>query len=451
MQSFKLFTRRKIATILTVTVILFGIFNHNSIAKNISDKYQLLGIFVEIMENLKSNYVDEISDEKLLKSAIKGMLSDLDPHSSFLDTKEFKQLTESTSGEFAGVGMTIQQDRKTNFILVVSPIDDTPAFKAGMKSGDLVIEIDDIATDSITFSEGLDMLRGKKGTKVHLKILREGENEILDVVIKRAIIKVPSVKAEVKGNNIGYLRITSFQSKTQKQLEEGFAKIKKDTNGKVRGYILDLRNNPGGLLSMAISVSDSFLNQGEIVSTRGRDKSKALRHNATKGDLANSLPVVVLINRGSASASEIVSGALQDHKRAVIVGETSFGKGSVQSIQAVSEDMAIKFTTSRYYTPSGKSIQGLGIKPNIVLKHLTVEREYEDAKYTEASLKGALKNKQEKKKKSKVKVNKNGKTETIKSLNFTDYILARGLNILETVILTETMKSDRTNINIGDY
>ena len=427
--------------------ITFGTINNSAIAKTVKNKYEMLEIFVEIMTNIEENYVEEIDSDKLIKSAIKGMISDLDPHSTFLDEKDFDRLNESTTGEFAGVGMTVQQDKKTKYMLVVSPIDATPAFKAGMKSGDLVIEIDDVPTDTITFSEGIDMLRGKPNTDVNLKIWREDASKQLDITITRAIIKVPSVKADVKNKNIGYIRITSFQDNTQAQLEKAFKKINKMTKGKVRGYILDLRNNPGGLLSKAISVSDSFLNQGEIVSTRGRDKTKAQRWNAKKGDMAKGLPVVILINRGSASASEIVAGALQDHKRALLVGETSFGKGSVQSIQQISKKMAIKFTTARYYTPSGRSIQGLGITPDVVIKSLVISEEVKDAKYTEASLKGSIKNNQiknSKKKKSKAKKerkkDKNGKPIMEKSLNFGDYILARGLNAMDALIAAKDMK-----------
>ena len=432
---------------IAIGAINYDIVSNTAVAKTIKNKYDMLEIFVEIMANIEDNYVEEIDSNKLIKSAIKGMMSDLDPHSAFLDDKDFDRLTESTTGEFAGVGMTVQKDKKTKYILVVSPIDATPAFKAGMKSGDLVMEIDDVSTDTVTFAEGVDMLRGEPNTDVHLKVWREGESKQLDITITRAIIKVESVKADVKRKNTGYIRINSFQKNTQAQLEKAFDKINKMTKGEVRGYILDLRNNPGGLLSKAISVSDTFLNQGEIVSTRGRDKTKAKRWNATKGDMAKGLPVVILINRGSASASEIVAGALQDHKRAVLVGETSFGKGSVQSIQQISKKMAIKFTTARYYTPSGRSIQGLGITPDVAIRTLAVSDEEKDAKYTEASLKGAIKNNQMKdsaKKKTKAKKerkkDKNGKPIKEKSLNFTDYILARGLNIMDALIAAKAIK-----------
>ena len=448
---FSILSNKKIilGVLLTGTIALgainFGTMKNSAIANTVKDKYEMLEIFVEIMTNIEDNYVEKIDNEKLIKSAIKGMLSDLDPHSTFLDEKDVERLSESTTGEFAGVGMTVQKDKKTKYILVVSPIDGTPAFEAGMQSGDIVLEIDDVSTDTVSFSEGVDLLRGKPNTDVNLKVWREDESKQLDITITRAIIKVPSVKADVKSENIGYIRITSFQDKTQNQLEKAFKKINKITKGKVRGYILDLRNNPGGLLSKAISVSDSFLNQGEIVSTRGRDKEKAQRWNAKKGDMAKGLPVVVLINRGSASASEIVAGALQDHKRAVLVGETSFGKGSVQSIQQISKKMAIKFTTARYYTPSGRSIQGLGITPDVVIKALKVSDEAKDPKYTEASLKGAIKNNQikdskKKKVKKERKKDENGKPIIEKSLNFTDYILARGLNIMDALVAAKAMK-----------
>ncbi|MGB1360613.1 MAG: S41 family peptidase [Alphaproteobacteria bacterium] len=437
---------KKLAKVVLALSMVGAISTYSFANKDNSDFFQKSEKFVQVLRIIKNVYVEEKSYKELFDHAIQGMLTKLDPHSAYLTEDDFDKSEESTSGKFAGVGMTVEKDEKTGFIRVVSPIHGTPAEKAGMKSGDLVIKIADTFTDSLPFKDGVNMLRGKPKTKVTIKVWR-GKQEPFDVTITRAIIKVPSIKAELLDNNIGHIRIIQFQEKTTADLKNEIKKLNKKSKNKIRGFIIDLRNNPGGLLSEAISISDSFLNKGEIVSIRGRNKENARRWNAKKGDLTNNKPIVVLVNRGSASASEIVAGALQDHKRAIIVGDKTFGKGSVQSIIPIGEKESVKLTTARYYTPSGRSIQKLGIVPDIRIPNLIIEKELDDFEYGEDKLSGAIDNPQKDKKdgkkvsvNDKLKEKETGKPVKNQSLNITDYSLARAIDILETVILTNVKR-----------
>ena len=365
-------------------------------AKSKHDTYEMLNLFGEVFEKVKDSYVEPKTDEELIENSLNGMLSSLDPHSSYLNEKAFKDMQVQTKGEFGGLGIEVTMDN--GLVKVVSPIDDTPAFKAGVKSGDYISHINDEPVMGITLSDAVDKMRGAVGSKVKLTILREGLNEPLDLTMTRDVIKIKVVKAKMIGDDIVYLRLASFSEQAAKLLQDNIEQFQKKQGGKIKGYVLDLRNNPGGLLDQAIDVSDIFLTQGEIVSTRGRDAEGAKRYNATKGDLTNGAPLVVLINGGSASASEIVSGALQDHKRAIVMGTKSFGKGSVQTIIPLTGHGAMRITTSRYYTPSGRSIQAEGIVPDIEVKQGEIKYS-EPNKFmrNEASLTGHLANPDEKK------------------------------------------------------
>lgn len=322
--------------------------------------------FSEVFGKIKADYVEAADDKTLLESAIRGMLSGLDPHSAYLNQEEFKELQVGTSGEFGGLG--IEVGLEDGFVKVVSPIDDTPAQAAGVKAGDLIIRLDDTPVKGMSLNDAVKMMRGKPGTKITLTIMREGEQKPLKFVITRDVIRVKSVKFRALEPGYGYLRITSFQNQTGEQVLKAVSDMKKEHGGELKGLVLDLRNNPGGVLGAAVSVSDAFLEKGLIVYTEGRAKDAELRYTATPGDALKGAPIVVLVNGGSASASEIVAGALQDHKRAIIMGNRTFGKGSVQTIFPMSNNSAIKLTTARYYTPGGRSIQADGIEPDIALR-----------------------------------------------------------------------------------
>ncbi|MDB4016623.1 S41 family peptidase [Amylibacter sp.] len=336
--------------------------------KRVKSTYENLDLFGDIFERIRSSYVEEIDEEKLIESAISGMLSSLDPHSSYMAPEDFSTMQVQTRGEFGGLGIEVTQEN--GFIKVVSPIDDTPAANAGIEAGDFITKVDGESTLGKTLDEAVDKMRGPVGSEIIITVVREGVDEPFDVSIIRDTIEIKAVKARTEGKTI-VLRVSSFTSKTYPNLKESLEKEIKTAGGieNVNGVVVDLRNNPGGLLNQAIRVSDAFLESGEIVSTRGRAAGDAERYNATPGDLTNGKPVVVLINGGSASASEIVAGALQDHHRAIIVGTKSFGKGSVQTIIPLSSDgAAMRLTTARYYTPSGRSIQSLGVSPDILVK-----------------------------------------------------------------------------------
>lgn len=352
-----------------------------------SSTYQQLNLFGDVFERVRAKYVDEVSDEKLIQHAINGMLMNLDPHSSYLDEKEFGDMQVQTRGEFGGLGIEVTMDQ--GLVKVVSPIFDTPAYRAGVQAGDYITHLDGEAIIGLTLNEAVDRMRGKVGVPIKLTIRREGTAEPIELTLVRDIIKIESVKYEMIGKDIGYIRITTFNQNSDAGVKKAIAEFmaKKDNN--LSGIILDLRNNPGGLLDQAISVSDLFLDKGEIVSTRGRHAQDTERDNATPGDITNGLPIVVLINGGSASASEIVSGALQDHHRGIVVGTQSFGKGSVQTVIPLPGHGAMRLTTARYYTPSGRSIQAKGIEPDIVIEQAKIET-IKSERISEADLRGAL-------------------------------------------------------------
>jgi carboxyl-terminal processing protease len=320
--------------------------------------------FSEVYSRVKRSYVEEVDDKKLISGAISGMLSSLDPHSAYLDEDAFTELRVGTSGEFGGLGIEVGMEN--GFVKVISPIDDTPAYKAGLKSGDLIIRLDDKPVKGLTLSDAVKLMRGKPGEPIELMVVREGKDKPFKVKIIRAIIKIKSVKQRMLEPGFGYVRISSFQSKTTQGVIDGLAKLKKENKGQLKGLILDLRNNPGGVLNGAVGVSDVFLdNSGKIVYTEGRVADALMRYDANPGDKLEGAPMVVLVNQGSASASEIVSGALQDFNRSIIVGEKTFGKGSVQVVMPIGEDEALKLTVARYYLPSGRTIQAVGVTPDI--------------------------------------------------------------------------------------
>ena len=332
-----------------------------------------LRAFSEVFGQIKASYVEEISDHDLLENAIKGMLTGLDPHSTYLDKKDFKELQEGTRGEFGGLGIEVGME--DGFVKVITPIDDTPAYKAGVQAGDLVIRLDEQPVKGMTLSDAVKIMRGKPGTDILLTIIREGEERPVKITITRAVIKVVSVKHRMLEPGYGYLRIASFQTRTGESLHEALTELKKESEDKaLKGLVLDLRNNPGGLLNAAVSVSDAFLDSGLIVYTEGRIENSKMSFKAGPEDALKGAPIVVLINGGSASASEIVAGALQDHRRAVIMGQQSFGKGSVQTILENNKGGAIKLTTARYFTPAGRSIQAEGITPDVTLSKLKLEK-----------------------------------------------------------------------------
>ncbi len=330
-----------------------------------------LRTFTEVFGRIKRDYVEPVSDKKLLEGAVRGMLAELDPHSTYLDGEQYKELKEGTTGQFGGLGIEVTMEN--GFVKVVSPIDDTPAQKAGMKAGDLIVRLDDKPVKGMTLVEAVKIMRGEPGSDIMLTVIREGETSPLKIKITRAVIKVKSVKSKMLEKDFGYLRISGFQSRTGANLVDAIVSLKKENKGDLKGLVLDLRNNPGGVLNAAVEVSDAFLEDGLIVFTEGRIKNSEMRFKAAPGDEIDGAPIVVLINAGSASASEIVAGALQDHKRAIIMGEKSFGKGSVQTILPTSNGAAVKLTTARYYTPSGRSIQAEGIQPDITLPRVKLE------------------------------------------------------------------------------
>ena len=356
------------------------------------DAYSQLNLFGEVFERVRADYVEKPDDTKLIESAISGMLTGLDPHSSYMDAKSFRDMQVQTRGEFGGLGIEVTME--DGLIKVVSPIDDTPASRAGIMANDIITKLDDEAVQGLTFDQAVDKMRGPVNSKIKLKIIRNGQDSPIDVTLVRDNIRVRSVRARVEADDIAYIRVTTFNEQTTEGLKKEIANLSNQLGDKLKGYIIDLRNNPGGLLEEAVTVSDSFLERGEIVSTRGRNAEETQRRSAHAGDLTKGKPVIVLINGGSASASEIVAGALQDHKRATLVGTRSFGKGSVQTIIPLgSGNGALRLTTARYYTPSGKSIQAKGIVPDIeVLQDVPEELKARTDTKGEASLRGHLKN-----------------------------------------------------------
>jgi carboxyl-terminal processing protease len=358
-----------------------------------SDKAPLpleeLRTFAEVLDRIKAAYVEPVSDKTLLENAIKGMLSNLDPHSAYLDPQAFRELQESTSGEFGGLG--IEVGTEDGFVKVVTPIDDTPAARANIQPGDLIVKIDGQPTKGLSLMEAVDKMRGKAGSKILLTLVRDS-GKPFDVELIRAVIKVRSVKSQLLEDGYGYLRITQFQVNSGEEVGKALAKLRKDNGKKLSGLVLDLRNNPGGVLQAAVEVSDHFLKQGLIVYTEGRIANSELRFSADPLDASEGVPLVVLINGGSASASEIVAGALQDHKRGVLMGTDSFGKGSVQTVLPLNNDRALKLTTALYYTPNGRSIQAQGIAPDIEVARAKLTREPGEQNIKEADLQGHLGN-----------------------------------------------------------
>jgi carboxyl-terminal processing protease len=357
-----------------------------------SDTYRQLNLFGDVFERVRADYVEKPDDSKLVESAINGMLAGLDPHSSYMDPKSFKDMQVQTRGEFGGLGIEVTME--DGLVKVVAPIDDTPAAKAGVMANDIITHLDDEAVQGLTLNQAVDKMRGPVNTKIKLTIMRKGSDKPIQVTIMRDVIRVKSVRSHPEGDDVGYIRITQFNEQTTDGLKKAINDIKSQLGAeKVKGYVIDLRNNPGGLLDQAISVSDTFLDKGEIVSTRGRNPEETQRFNARPGDMTNGKPVIVLINGGSASASEIVAGALQDHKRATLVGTRSFGKGSVQTIIPLGAgNGALRLTTARYFTPSGRSIQAKGITPDIEVQQDVPDdlKSRTDTK-GEASLRGHLK------------------------------------------------------------
>nr|VFK50781.1 MAG: carboxyl-terminal processing protease [Candidatus Kentron sp. TUN]VFK51025.1 MAG: carboxyl-terminal processing protease [Candidatus Kentron sp. TUN]VFK52011.1 MAG: carboxyl-terminal processing protease [Candidatus Kentron sp. TUN] len=406
--------------------------------KDASLPLEELRIFTEIFGKIKNDYVEPIQDKILLKNAIHGMISGLDPHSSYLESEEYKELQEGTSGEFGGLGIEFTMD--DGFIKVIAPIDDTPAKRAGIKAGDLVIRLDDTPVRGMKINEAVKTMRGKPDTKIILTILRDGEQKPLKITIIRDIIKVASVKSRTIEPGFGYLRITQFQSKTGKSLRAALSELKEENQNSLKGLILDLRDNPGGVLNAAVEVADAFLKKGIIVYTEGRRGDEQLKFNAKPTDILNGSPMVVLVNEGSASASEIVAGSLQDHKRSLIVGNKTFGKGSVQTILPMRNGDALKLTTARYFTPSGTSIQATGISPDIFFENFTItsteSQEYKPIK--EVDLAGHLENdSKDRKTNNETKPDmKNSK----RLLAQKDYMLYEALNLLKGLVLFQGIK-----------
>ncbi len=418
--------------ILAATVIAFGA---PALAADTTENprttYDLLNLFGDVFERVRNDYVEEVKDQELIESAINGMLTSLDPHSGYLSAKSFKEMQVQTKGEFGGLGIEVTMEN--GLVKVVSPIDDTPAFKAGIQAGDFISQIDGEAVLGLTLSEAVEKMRGRIGTDILITVLREGASEPMEVTITRDLIKIESVRARAE-DDVAYIRITSFSENTYDSMRKELEAQKKAIGSGIKGIVLDLRNNPGGLLDQAIAVSDAFLERGEIVSTRERDPINTKRFSAHDGDLADGLPMVVLINQGSASASEIVAGALKDHKRAVILGVKSFGKGSVQTVIPLKDHGAMRLTTARYYTPSGVSIQATGIEPDIIVEPAKVERLEINGIRSEASLRGHLENEQDKKEDALSKALKKDEDKAPE-----DYQLSRALDLIRALSIYQNL------------
>jgi len=401
-------------------------------AKGGNVPFEDLRVFAEVFGRIKSDYVERVPDKKLLEEAIQGMLNGLDPHSSYLNEEDYRELRVGTSGEFGGVGIEVGME--DGFLKVIAPIDDTPAARAGIKAGDTIIKLDDKTVKGMALDDAVKLMRGKPGTKIELTITREGREKPFDVTLERAVIKVVSVKGRLLEPGYLYIRLSQFQTHTAEDLIKTISRLK--GQGPVRGLILDLRNNPGGVLNAAVAVSDAFLETGLIVYTEGRVKDSQLRFQAAPDDVLDGAPMVVLVNGGSASASEIVAGALQDHKRAVVMGRQTFGKGSVQTIIPINERTALKLTTARYFTPNGRSIQADGIKPDIELAEVKVAKSGEGgAKLRESDLGGHL-------------ANPNGSTpakgdrkDDDRPLVEQDFELAEALNLLKGLSILQQQKA----------
>jgi carboxyl-terminal processing protease len=421
-----------------IILLIFGLGAQIAIGQNdANNDVQTLPIdelrtFTEVFAKIKNDYVEPIDDRELLEDAIRGMLGGLDPHSSYLDKKSYSELQEGTTGEFGGLGIEVGME--DGFVRVISPIDDTPAQRAGVKAGDLIIRLDDTPVKGMSLNDAVNKMRGKPGTDIVLTIVRESEDKPLKITITRDVIKIKSVRSRTLEPGFGYLRISHIQAHTTEDLRKELDILKQDNNDDLKGVILDLRNNPGGVLNAAVGVSDLFLEKGLIVYTEGRVADSQLKFNAKPGDSIKNVPIIILVNAGSASASEIVAGALQDHQRAIIMGDKTFGKGSVQTILPMSNETAVKLTTARYYTPKGRSIQASGITPDIVIdkvKLAKIEDEFIGI-VKEADLSGHLKNGQnDPDAVSDEEENLDESEEEAMPLSTTDYELYEALNVLK--------------------
>ena len=386
-----------------------------------------LRVFAEVFGRIKNDYVEPVDDRKLLKYAIEGMLSGLDPHSAYLDEEDYREIRVGTSGEFGGLGIEVGMEN--GFVKVISPIDDTPAQRAGVRSGDLIIRLDGQPVKGMTLDEAVKQMRGKPGTEIRLTIVREGSDKPLEIVVVRDVIKTVSVKQRMLEPGFGYVRVSQFQARTPEDMLKGIGRLRRDAGGTLKGLVLDLRNNPGGVLNAAVAISDAFLTSGTIVYTEGRIGDSQLKFKAAPDDVLEGAPIVVLVNGGSASASEIVAGALQDHKRAVIMGQQTFGKGSVQTIVPVNERTAVKLTTARYFTPNGRSIQAEGIVPDIKLGNVRLTKgEEASTQLKESDLAGHLVNPEDN--------GSGGESDKARASDSgeeadTDYALSEALNLLK--------------------
>ena len=409
--------------VIVIAVIAAAVATAVAAQKNDSETYRQLNLFGDIFERVRTDYVEDVSEEKLIEAAVNGMLTSLDPHSGYLNSKNYRDMQIRTRGEFGGLGIEVTMEN--GLIKVVSPIDDTPAFRANLQSGDLISHLDGEPIQGLSLSEAVEKMRGKVGSKLTVTI-RRGASKPFKVELTRAIIKIRSVRSRMEGNDVAYIRITTFSEKTEAGVKNALKRMEQTASEKLKGLVLDLRNNPGGLLDQSVKVSDAFLSQGEIVSTRSRRPEAGQRFNAKPGDISNGLPIVVLVNGGSASASEIVAGALQDHRRAIVLGTRSFGKGSVQTIIPLSGHGAIRLTTARYFTPSGRSIQAKGIVPDIIVEQLKLEKITQANRPREEDLRGRLDNP------NKPATRKNKKPP--KSIP-QDYQLSRALDLLRGIAL----------------
>ncbi len=396
-----------------------------------------LRVFTKAFDHIRKAYVEEITDSKLLEYAIRGMIAELDPHSLYLDATQFEDIKVHTTGEFGGLGIEVGME--DGFVKVIAPIDDTPAAKAGIEAGDIIIKLDQTSVKGLDLGEAVDLMRGKKGTDITLTIVREGQEQPFEIVITRDIIKVRSVRSEIKEDDFGYIRIAQFQTKTAEDVAKAYDKLVKK-NPDLKGLILDLRNNPGGVLQASVDVSDHFLEEGLIVYTKGRQNESNFEFRAKPGDMSDGLPLVVLINGGSASASEIVAGALQDQRRAIILGTRSFGKGSVQSIIPITDERAIKITTARYFTPSGRSIQAEGIEPDIYVERVKVTAIKPKFRVSEADLKGHLEGKDEKN-------SEDAETRSDTDLQNSDSQLYEAITLLKGIDLFKKTHKEKTAVS----
>lgn len=400
-------------------------------------------VLVEVFHKIKKDYVEAVTDRELLEDAVRGMLAGLDPHSSYLDPEAYLSLQQGTTGEFGGLGIEVGMEE--GFLKVIAPIDDTPAQRAGVQAGDVIIRLDDTPVKGMSLGDAVKKMRGKAGTEIHLSIVREGRDKPFDLTIVRDVIQIQSVKSRFLEPGFAYIRVSHFQSRTGDDLHKHIKDLKAEADGSLKGVILDLRNNPGGVLGSAVSVSDAFLNEGRIVYTEGRVRDAELEFNAKPPDLVDGAPLVVLVNEGSASASEIVAGALQDRQRAVVMGRRSFGKGSVQTILPMNNEAALKLTTARYFTPSGRSIQAEGIVPDIIIDKVELAEiaVSQSNVIKESDLSGHLENEDDEDGDGTAANAGNNKTPGRRQLATSDFELYEALNLLKGMVLLQARSSGR--------